>query len=350
MPAISDNPIFLDTQVFYSNNFNFGRTAFKELVGRVETDRVRVVLTSITVREVKRHIHARVKDASKLVDKVRKDLRILESSSVPEVSVRARRLDGDAVTVEIICQFDKFLQQSRAVVLDCNDVDPEIVFDKYFNVVLPFEHREEKRREFPDAFVVEVLKSFAVEERVPITVISGDKGLCGAAKASGMKTYDSLELFLDSENREWDEKISKHLLDCYDRSVEKIKRDVEHDFEQSVFVLTDVNGEVENTIIKRITVSDEPLIVRVDESSAILETEVELSFTADISYDDPDATVYDKEDDRTYVFNTIEETIDEEVIFPLELTVYFDPSDDSYFDISIGKLNDGQDFEVCSTY
>lgn len=73
-----------------------------------------------------------------------------------------------------------------------------------------------------------------------------------------------------------------------------------------------------------------------------------LKYEAKVSYDDPDATHYDREEGRTYVFNTIHQTVGEEVDFSLEITIDFNPDDESYCHARVGKLNDGKDFEVKS--
>jgi hypothetical protein len=316
----------------------------------VKSDRVRLFLTSITVREVKRHIRKKVKEASNTIDKFRKDLRILANSANIGVSSRGQRLEEKAVVEELTAQFDEFIKQSRAEILECDDINPELVFSKYFEVKLPFEEREEKRREFPDAFAIEVLKAYASQKSSSMTCISGDKGFSGAAKAAGLSIFNTVEEFLDSENREWDAKVTEHVTELYRQNVEVIKRAIEKQFADASVSLSDVDGEVEESEIRDLAIDDDPLVLRIDRDSAIVETQVELTFRARISYDDPGATVYDKEDGRTYVFNTINEKVEQSTEFPLEVTVHFDPSDESWCDFDIGRLNEGQDFEVSPRY
>jgi hypothetical protein len=342
--------VFLDTQVFETNNFDLDRTAFKEVISKVKADRIKVLTTSITVREVKKRIWKRVKEASNTIDKFRKDLRILANSGDPTISSHANRLNEKAAMQELTKQFEAFLKESRAEVLDCDDINPELVFEKYFKVELPFEHREEKQREFPDAFAIEVLKRHAKDEHSDVTCVSGDNGFRGAAKKAGMPVFQTVEQFLDAEIREWDAKITDHVLECYTRNMDSIIDQIKSDFQNSAFTLLDVDGEVTDVTVTDVSIDDEPLIVRIHNDSAVLETQVTMSFDAKLVYDDPDATVYDKEDGRTYVFNTVRETMEQTAEFPLEVTVEFDPSDDSFNDISIGRLNEGNDFEVRSSY
>lgn len=103
MPVTAD--VFLETQLFVTNNFDFDRTAFKELIGRVREDRVRVFLTSVTVGEVKRRIQVQVKEAVSKFSEVRKHLRVLANSNVPEIRARSERLFPEPVTDELVKQF-----------------------------------------------------------------------------------------------------------------------------------------------------------------------------------------------------------------------------------------------------
>ena len=247
-------------------------------------------------------------------------------------------------------QFNSFIKLCRAEIIECDDINPEVVFSKYFSVELPFENREEKRREFPDAFAIEALKAFAGDSTSQVVCISGDKGFRGALENTGISRFETIEEFLDSENREWDTRVAEHVLECYSANVERIKDDIEQEFTDSSFVLTDVNGDVEETDIVGLSVDEDPLVLRTDRDSAILETHVQISFRAKVAYDDPAATVYDREDDRTYVFNTINRSIEQTIGFPLEVRVQFDPADEAWCDLSIGKLNNGRDFEISADY
>ena len=144
--------------------------------------------------------------------------------------------------------------------------------------------------------------------------------------------------------------MTEHVTELYRQNVEVIKRAIEKQFADASVSLSDVDGEVEESEIRDLAIDDDPLVLRIDRDSAIVETQVELTFRARISYDDPGATVYDKEDGRTYVFNTINEKVEQSTEFPLEVTVHFDPSDESWCDFDIGRLNEGQDFEVSPRY
>lgn len=341
--------VFIETQVFYTNNYDYQRTAFRELIARVKQNRIRVVLCSVTVGEVIRQVEEKVREAAVVVDDTKRGLRVLANSAQPEVAGRVKRLDVKTVVAELDAQFRDFLKESKAEVIDVSDVDAELVFEKYFRFELPFERKKEKRMEFPDAFAIEALRAYAKENDVDLTILTADKGFKAACEKYGMRTLNTVEEFLDAENRTREEKVSEHIINCYERQVEQIQSEIEDDFKNSAFHLVDVEGDVSSVSIDKIVLED-PLVVSIHETSATVEVSVQIEYSAEISYDDPDATVYDREDGRTYVFNTIEETIEETSEFSLEIEIDFDPEDEEHCGFRLGKLNDGQDFEVKSSY
>jgi hypothetical protein len=341
--------LFLETQLFCANNFDFDRTAFLELIERVKDDRVNVFLTSITVGEVKRHLSQEVRTAANAIDKMRADIRILANSAKPEVKARAQRLDPKPVIAELLKQFEDFVKETQATLVDASKVNPEVVFQKYFDLQLPFQQKQEKRHEFPDAFAIEALRHHAQSSGHEVVVITGDKGFRGACEAHAITVFESLEEFLNRENTERESKISEHILKCFETNRDEVEQQIKQQFEMSAFILTDQEGEVDSATIEALAIED-PLVVRIEQRKAILDVSVRLEFGAKIIYDDPDSIVYDREEGRTYAFNTVAETVDEQSSFELEITVTFDPNNESYCSMSIGKLNDGKDFEVKSEH
>jgi hypothetical protein len=337
--------IFLETQVFVTNNFDLRRTAFKELVQLVKQDRVRVYLTTVTVGEVKKQIDERVRSAATVIDNIRKEVRILANSQIPETAARARHLDIKLTVAELISQFDKFIDETRAEIIDLENVDPGVVFEKYFSIQAPFERRKEKRNEFPDAFSIEALKLLRDQANIDLRVVTGDKGFKTACEVYGIPVLQTVEEFLDLENTRREEKVTAHVVECFARKFDAIKQAIHDEFQNVGFYLDEVEGDVDAVTVKEVTL-DDPLVISILSNSAILECSVEVQFAAEISYDDPNAIHYDDEDGKKYVFNTIDETVNEKAEFPVEITVHFDSLDPTFCDFEIGKLNNGDDVVV----
>ncbi len=73
--------VFLDTQVFVTNNFDYGNRRLRSLVPLVEAGDIQVFLTSITVREIQANLETLVRG----VLRVRPD-KILANSHASRVS------------------------------------------------------------------------------------------------------------------------------------------------------------------------------------------------------------------------------------------------------------------------
>jgi hypothetical protein len=85
MPA-DPYAIFLDTQVFEAASFNFKMTALASLEEQVQKGTVRLIITDITVREVKGRIEKTVIAQLEGITKFKRNARVLRSSSLPEAS------------------------------------------------------------------------------------------------------------------------------------------------------------------------------------------------------------------------------------------------------------------------
>lgn len=88
---VSDpTPIFLDTQVFEAASFNFKTKALVSLEEQVAKGIIRIILTDITVREVKVRIDKQVRAQLEHLAKFKCEARVLRSSTLPGREGRAR--------------------------------------------------------------------------------------------------------------------------------------------------------------------------------------------------------------------------------------------------------------------
>lgn len=339
MPLVST--VFIETQVFYSSNYDFESTAFKALAELVKAGRVTVITTTVTNGEVTNQIKRRVKEAANFIDENRKHLKVLANSAQVSVRSHAERIDAKKVAAELSASFHSYLSLCNAETIDVSEVDPEVVFAKYFDVQLPFEAKKEKREEFPDAFAIEALK-MAVSKYPELIIITGDKGFRGACEGYGIRTLPTIEDFLNEENKAWDAKVTEHVLAGYEELQDKITEQLTEEFQDGAFYVEQVDGDVNSVQVLQVDLDDNPRVLTTGDDSATLECGAMIKYEADISYDDPASTVRDSEDGRTYVFNTIEETVEQvETIF-FELEIQFDLAEDDSFESSIRKIDSGK--------
>ena len=124
--------ISIDTQVFVATGYGFSGKAFQSLKSHFASGRLKLVMTDITIREV----HARIKQsvAEELVHQrsfINK-ASALFNSSIPEAKVCVTKLDPDVVAKNLCDQFDAFMQEVKAEIIETENLTVGDVLDKIF--------------------------------------------------------------------------------------------------------------------------------------------------------------------------------------------------------------------------
>ena len=157
--------VFLDTEVFIRARFDFAEGQLARLSKLAQTGRLRLLTTSITRREVARHLEKRVRES---IDATRRELPLLRQSGVeisPIPSV-------DEAIAQALRSFDEFLKRSHVVEVALQ-ADLEQLFERYFSQKAPFS--EKKPKEFPDAVVASSLRAWCEPSGLLTYVVSGDR-------------------------------------------------------------------------------------------------------------------------------------------------------------------------------
>lgn len=74
--------VFLDTQVYEAHKFNLNSTTFKALRRHLESGRLKLVTSDITISEVGAHIELHVRREIAVLEKTQKDLGVLRGSEL----------------------------------------------------------------------------------------------------------------------------------------------------------------------------------------------------------------------------------------------------------------------------
>jgi len=102
----------------------------------------------------------------------------------------------------IISLFHQFIKDSEVTIFNNDNVNCEKILHLYFKEEPPFENKELKKHEFPDAIMGEQLKTMFTGKN-PVYVISNDNGFRNMFKnETGFITYDSLKKIFDLINQE----------------------------------------------------------------------------------------------------------------------------------------------------
>lgn len=166
--------VFVDTSVYQKNNFNFMTPEMASLKNFLDED-ISLLLTTVTVREIKKHIYEKVKESQSALQSFRKKASILRNSDEYSESGIFTAIDVESMRDELVAKFQDFVDESKAEVVFINGDVAERIFDNFFSALPPFSR--EKPKEFSDAFILETLVEKSKAIGAPIYVVSLDKDM-----------------------------------------------------------------------------------------------------------------------------------------------------------------------------
>lgn len=166
--------IFLDAQVFESNQFDFGNKTFQALITAVAAGLVRVYSTEVTQREIEKRLKQRTAEAVGHLKTFSKNLKVRCIHLEPFVATQAQaRISIDDAQNNALEQLRGFWKSARVEVVPISGTDVRKVFDDYFSVKPPFGSKD-KKAEFPDAFAADALASWCASKKQKMNVVTDD--------------------------------------------------------------------------------------------------------------------------------------------------------------------------------
>ncbi|WYD79331.1 MAG: PIN domain-containing protein [Candidatus Electrothrix gigas] len=333
--------VHIDSSIFIGKNFNFSGSDFKALVEWAKEDKIKIILTSITVEEVQSNISKAIDKSIQAIRKARKEARILKNLPLSIFT----ELDYSELEKEILGQFQKFINDSKADVLSLSDVDADHVFRLYFEKKAPF-GLGKKKFEFPDAFILAAISLESEQESSPVYVISADKDFAAATENfKGVICIDSLEKYLSLVASHYEE-LAPLVTKLMEENQKNIKDAIKDQFLELGFYLGDQQGEVYDVKVNEIW-GLEGYLISINNEIATFELTPTIEYTASISYDDLDTATYDSEDKVLIPWRKIDTEVQRSEILQVDMTIAFSPSDRSIFEIDeIEIMSPRQDVEV----
>ena len=341
--------VTIDNNIFYENKYDLSDNGtLKVLIKHVKDGKVKVVLSNIVVREAKNNIKKQITYIINKSKGFKKELKKYSS----EFLIRCASLGGlfdikkDKSIAEGISFFEKYLRDIEAEVMGNELIDLDVVIDNYFDIIPPFAPEGPKRKEFPDAFIVnQIEQRFGNDETVYI--ISKDKGFINACKnKSNHVILGSLGQLYDMINEEVDN--HKNVVEIVNNSMTFINDNL------SDFILDNSNIEVigmsydNDGIVYGYDYTDFSVysiddlksslhyIEDITESSAIISLFCKAKIVADCYYKDYDNAPWDSEEKEFFFVDTI--TIREEHNAKFMCRIKFDVETkeiDSIYDFTI---------------
>lgn len=296
--------VFLDTEVFRAHQLDFQSPNIRRLVRLAVEGPVNLLLTMVTKGEVMDDLKERAREAIKQLKEVRR-LSTTMRKIMPEVAMKAvEYVKRDEAIAALQKEFDDFITETGATVLDLNCVSANGIFKKYFEGTQPFGGQGDKKKvEFPDAFACGALEAWSSKnENAKVYVVSNDgdwKSMCACNPVllTVARLDELLQQFTDTEVSF---AIRKGL---GEQRVELLKL-VRAQAEKLDFYVEDmlIDGEIESHEILDVDI-EEFLVVEIEDGKASVSVLCQVSISADVEASDPDSWIKDSETKNVhYVF------------------------------------------------
>ena len=297
--------VFIDTEVFRSKNFQFGEYTLGKLEEHLEYERLHLLLSIITVNEIKSQIRERSNDAYNKLKAFQKDAMFLRNAPDLPCYQAFQKVTSDQIYEKAIGRFESFLRNARVEVVSFDGVEIEEIFERYFSSEAPFGSGK-KKSEFPDAFAIEAVAKAAEKRHHELYVISNDGDLKKYSEKKEnlhhLETIEELlelvvhaEVLLAEPAKIGDQFIKEHADD--------IKLVITEEMQKSEFYSSGDEGlefEVSDVKIKSVAIEGYK-ILSATRDEATYEVEFSAEISAELAYSDYENSPWDPEE-HDYVF------------------------------------------------
>lgn len=166
----------LDTDVIQAAGYNFSRGALNQLPRQLPAA-MKLQLAEVVLQEIVGHKLVPVKEAADKFQASTAGLTRLTGLDLSPADIHFNKLDVLAEAKRIFeADVKNYVSQCGGDVLSIADVDPEMLFARYFAADPPFGLKTDKKSEFPDAAALLLLEYYAIKKKTRGILASGDAG------------------------------------------------------------------------------------------------------------------------------------------------------------------------------
>jgi hypothetical protein len=338
--ALATDIVFLDTCIFLSERFN--SSAYQTLLHLGSIGAVKLKTTDITLKEVRKNIEEMIGDAIvSLQAKAGKSAILQNFDGYNKLMEEFKPQKSKALAEELWKRVEQELKDAGVEIIVATEMAAGPIFESYFDGKPPF-GTGEKRKEFPDAFVIAALDNWCGENSEEIYVITTDGTVLEACEAAdGLHPLEFLADFVDLALRR-DEYVER-AVEYLEEHRENIEEAVKAAVEDSYIHLHDEDGDGEATVNKVSWLSIED-VVKNDRDTMVLRCSASVNLSVSVSYADRNMTMYDSEDKQEYVFGHVSEDLDRDVEVTAEVTILWE--DPANYVVERTVINDGDSISV----
>lgn len=195
--------VVIDTNIFITSKFDLSANGNLSILKEyVEKGLINVYLSNIVYKETLKHIKLEVDKYIEPLNKIYKDSqndRHISVDTLQRIGLPTTKLNKKEYEDKAIEYFDTYLKSLNFSILTSDNVNIDNIIEDYFSNKPPFEDKNDKKSEFPDAIIAEQVKQY-FGKTDNLAIVTNDKGL---AKALGdnYKVYSELNTLLDEINR-----------------------------------------------------------------------------------------------------------------------------------------------------
>ncbi len=337
--------IFIDTQAFMKQGFKFEGSVLKTIMNLGRSSLIEIYISEVVKREVINKISEKTTKATKLRSDLLKELSILESDLPKDIADTLKAIDEIGIEEIGESRWIKFLDESKATILDPNEICNQELLSMYFNGEFPFSEGK-KKDEFPDAISILSLKALMKDSDVPVYVISNDddlKGFCSKEKL--FTSLSQLSEFIDLYNRA-EESLTNVVHGYIVNEMDWITGNIKNSFVNCGFTYPgNHEAEVENVLITDLS-PQKTDVVEIEDDRVIIKIRCEISCIADVSGPNYETAMWDSEDKEYIFFEHFNENMVFDDIYDISIELFFDESQGKFTKIDSIEFDGGCDIEL----
>lgn len=309
--------VFIDTSIFWRKSFDLTNESLQKLAELGREGKIFIYSTPITAKECLKNLSEMFDEHTAKIGKL--NVHLKNASLQP--------IDVDKLKESRLNNWQNFLITSKITEIPLDNSCLEDVFEDYFRSEPPFGNKD-KKREFPDAFVLATLKSWCEDNDESMYVVSGDQPFLSYCQNSDLIPLDSLEKLLDLYNQK-EEAMYTLAHSSFEHLKEKITKEVSDKFQDRFFVLSDLwDCDVTDTEVKEVTLLY-PSIISIDPEFCHIGCLADVLFSVSISHDDPNYFYRDSDTKDLMSLERVHEEAPGSILLSISVEIAFSESSDT---------------------
>ena len=333
--------VFIDTSVFISSNFNLDSKVFCSLRSLCNSGHVTIILSDITIEEIKANLLKLITDAESIIKKASSKARVLRNLDTDNYKFLFNKFNKEDIFQQLQAQITAFIQKCNVEIIKATEISPKDIFHNYFQCKPPFGEGK-KKSEFPDAFVIAAICEWCETNNEKMYIVSEDPDFKKAiVKKDCLEYFPSLSRLIETILA--DENILISIIhDQMKRNRKMIFNSIADQVKEYEMLVEDADPDAEAFVddVSIIDLSNES-VIHISKNIATIEADVLAHLNIDVNCYDPDSWYKDSDDGTIYYLDKIEDIFEREMAFEVEFDIQFDKDVIDEFKITRVIVNKG---------